>query len=130
MQKQLQTQGATTLSDAERAKRAKTIDDKQKQLKRTGEDAQSDFQQEMQETFTGVASKVADLISSYSQQARIYGGARWRQSADPGGALRESAADITKAVIDAYNVKSGVPAPPAQPQAPLLPRHLQDHTAH
>jgi len=25
--------------------------------------------------------------------------------------------DITKAVIDAYNVKSGVPAPPPQPAA-------------
>jgi outer membrane protein len=26
-------------------------------------------------------------------------------------------ADITKAVVDAYNVKSGVPAPPPQPAA-------------
>jgi outer membrane protein len=25
--------------------------------------------------------------------------------------------DITKAVVDAYNLKSGVPAPPAQPAA-------------
>jgi outer membrane protein len=28
-----------------------------------------------------------------------------------------SSTDIAKAVIDAYNVKSGVPAPPAQPAA-------------
>src|ERR1035441_9299552 len=46
--KQLQTQG-DKLSDAERASRAKTIDDKKKQLQRTGEDAQNDFQGEMQE---------------------------------------------------------------------------------
>ena len=46
--KQLQTQG-TTLSDADRASRAKAIDDKKKQLERDAEDAQNDFQQEMQD---------------------------------------------------------------------------------
>ena len=62
LQKELQTQGAT-LSDAERAKRAKVIDDKQKQLKRSWQDAQGEFQPEMQETFTGVAGKVAEVLS-------------------------------------------------------------------
>ena len=45
LEKQLQAQAAT-LSDADRATQAKTIDDKKKQLKRSGEDAQEDFQQD------------------------------------------------------------------------------------
>ena len=40
--KQLQTQG-DKLSEAERASRAKTIDDKKKQLQREAEDAQNDY---------------------------------------------------------------------------------------
>ena len=65
--KQLQTQG-DKLSDAERASRAKTIDDKKKQLERDAEDAQNDFQQEMQEIYNGLASKVYDVLASYAQQ--------------------------------------------------------------
>src|ERR1035437_5842332 len=65
--KQLQAQG-DKLSDGERASRAKTIDDKKKQLQRDGEDAQNDFQQEMQQTFATVASKVDELLNSYAQQ--------------------------------------------------------------
>src|SRR5208282_2059962 len=65
--KQLQAQG-DKLSDAERASRAKTIDDKKKQLERSAEDAQNDFQQEMQEMYNGLASKVYDVLASYSQQ--------------------------------------------------------------
>ena len=49
--KQLQAQG-DKLSDAERATRTKTIDDKKKQLDRDAEDAQNDFQQEMQDCTT------------------------------------------------------------------------------
>ena len=40
--KRTQAQSAT-LSDAERASKAKLLDDKQKELKRSGEDAQADF---------------------------------------------------------------------------------------
>ena len=116
LQKQLQTQ-ASTLTDVDRAKRAKTIDEKQKQLKRTGDDAQSDFQQEMQETYASVASKVADLITSYSQQHGYTVVLDGGQQQAPVVLYASSAADITKAVIDAYNVKSGVPPPPAQPGA-------------
>ena len=60
--KQLQAQG-DKLSDAERASRAKTIDDKKKQLDRYAEDAQNDFQQEMQEVYNALASKVYDVLA-------------------------------------------------------------------
>jgi outer membrane protein len=115
--KTLQTQG-TTLSDAERANRAKTIDDKKKQLDRSAEDAQNDFQQEMQELYSGTASKVYDVLSSYAQQNGF------TLVLDVAGQQTPvlyalPSLDITKAVIDAYNVKSGVPAPPqAAPAAP------------
>ena len=65
--KQLQAQG-DKLSEQERASRAKSVDDKTKQLKRSAEDAQNDFQTEMQEMYNGVASKVYDVLSSYAQQ--------------------------------------------------------------
>ena len=48
--KQLQAQGAT-LSEAERANRAKTIDDKKKQLDRETEDLRNDGQQDMQDLY-------------------------------------------------------------------------------
>jgi outer membrane protein len=116
LQKELQTQGAT-LSDAERAKRAKVIDDKQKQLKRTGQDAQGEFQQEMQETFTGVAGKVAEVLNSYAKDHGYTVVLDGGNQQLPVVLYANPSADITKAVIDAYNVKSGVPAPPPQPAA-------------
>lgn len=111
--KQLQAQG-DKLSDAERASRAKTIDDKKKQLERSAEDAQNDFQQEMQELYNGLASKVYDVLASYAQQHGYTLVLDVAQQQNPVLYATEST-NITKAIIDAYNVKSGVPAPPAQP---------------
>jgi outer membrane protein len=115
--KSLQTQGAT-LGDAERANRAKQIDDKKKQLDRSAEDAQNDFQQEMQDLYAGTASKVYDVLSAYAQQNG------YTLVLDVAGQQTPvlyalPSTDITKPVIDAYNVKSGVPAPPqGTPAAP------------
>jgi len=66
--KQLQTQGPT-LNDAERASRAKTIDEKKKKLERDATDARNDFQQEVGDMYNTLASKVYDVMSSYAQQA-------------------------------------------------------------
>jgi len=117
--KQLQTQG-DKLSDAERASRAKTIDDKKKQLQRDGEDASNDFQNEMQEMYQGLASKVYDVLSTYAQQHGYTLVLDVAQQQTPVLYAVDST-NITKPIIDAYNVKSGVPAPPAQPAsaAPL-----------
>jgi outer membrane protein len=118
--KQLQAQG-DKLSDAERATRAKTIDDKKKQLERSAEDAQNDFQQEMQEMYNGLASKVYDVLASYSQQQGFTLVLDVSQQQNPVLYASEST-NITKPVIDAYNLKSGVPAPPAgSAQAPPAP---------
>ena len=115
LQKQLQAQGAT-LSDVERETRAKTVSDKQKQLQREQEDDQNDFQQEMQQTFNGVAQKVGEVLIAYAQQRGytlvLDGGEQQTQMV----LYANPATDISKAVLDAYNLKSGVPAP-AQPAA-------------
>jgi outer membrane protein len=111
--KQLQTQG-DKLSETERASRAKVIDDKKKQLQRDGEDASNDFQNEMQEMYTGLASKVYDVLSSYAQQHGYTLVLDVAQQQTPVLYAVDST-NITKPIIDAYNTKSGVPAPPAPP---------------
>jgi len=108
--KQLQAQG-TTLSEAERAARAKTIDDKKKQLDRSAEDAQNDFQNEMQELYGALAQKVYDVLNAYAKQHGYTVVLDIAQQQSPVLYATEST-NITQAVIDAYNTKSGVPAPP------------------
>ena len=118
LEKALQAQG-DKLTDTERASRAKTIDDKKKQAQRFQEDAQNDLQGEMQETYNGVASKVFDVLSAYAQQQgfTLVLDETSNQQQAPVVLYAGANSDITKAVIDAYNLKSGVPAPPAQPAA-------------
>ena len=111
--KQLQAQGAT-LSEGERANRAKVIDDKKKQLDRDSEDARNDFQADIQEMYNALASKVYDVMSSYAEQQGFTLVLDISQQQTP-VLFSANGTNITKQVIDAYNVKSGVPAPPAQP---------------
>jgi outer membrane protein len=113
--KQLQAQG-DKLSEEQRASRAKVIDEKKKKLDRSAEDAQNDFQQEMQELYNGLASKVYDVLASYAQQQGYTLVLDVAQQQNPVLYASDST-NITKQIIDAYNVKSGVPAPPAQPAA-------------
>jgi len=114
--KQLQAQG-DKLSEAVLASRTKAIEDKKKQLQRDSEDAQNDFKQEMQEIFNTLASKVGDVLTSYEQQQGYTLVLDYAQQQSP-VLYAQPSTDITKAIIDAYNVKSGVPAPPAQPASP------------
>jgi outer membrane protein len=116
--KQLDAQGAS-LSDVERATRAKTIDDKKKHAQRVAEDAQNDFQQEMQQLFNATATKVGDVLIDYAKQQGytlvIDGG---EQQQGPFVLYSVPSTDIGKAIVDAYNLKSGVPAPVSLPGAP------------
>jgi outer membrane protein len=118
--KQLQAQG-DKLTDAERASRARAIDDKKKEAQRLAEDTQNDFGQAVQETFGKVAAKVDDLLLSYSKQngyTLVIDGTQGQDQA-PTVLYAAPSTDITKAIVDAYNTKSGVPAPP--PSAPNAP---------
>ncbi len=113
--KQLQAQG-TSLSEVERNSRAKTIDDKKKQLDRETEDLRNDGQQEMQDLYNNLASKVYDVLQSYAQQQGYTLILDVSQQQTP-VLYVSNGSIITKAVIDAYNLKSGVPPPPAEPAA-------------
>jgi outer membrane protein len=102
------------LSDAERASRARAIDEKKKQLDRDTQDAQSDFQTDMQQIINDVAGKVGELMSDYAEK---HG---YTLVLDAGDQQTQTvlyavpAMDITKEIIEAYNTKSGIPAPAQQ----------------
>ncbi len=127
--KQLQAQDAQ-LSEADRASRARTIDEKKKQLDRDTQDAQSDFQADMQQVINDVAGKVGALMSDYADK---HG---YTLVLDAGDQQTSTvlyavpAMDITKEIIDAYNTKSGIAAPvpqagdqPDAPQPQPQPAH-------
>jgi outer membrane protein len=120
LEKQMQAQGST-LSDAERASKAKVIDDKKKQVQRFAEDAQNDLTGEMNDVYTKVASKVYDVLSTYAKQQgfTLVVDASESQQQAPTVLYHVENSDISKAVVEAYKVKSGVPAPP--PQAEAIP---------
>ena len=128
--KQLQAEG-DKLSDAERTNRAKTIDDKKKQLQRAGEDAQNDFQSEMQDMYNSVASKVYDVLAAYAQKEGFTLVLDVSQQQNP-VLYANDTTNITKAVLDAYNAKSGVPAPPPQTgqQFPVAPKPAARPASH
>jgi outer membrane protein len=114
--KQLQAQG-TTLSEAARASQARTIDEKKKKLERDAGDLRDAGGQEAQEMYNTLASKVYDVLSSYAQQQGYTLVLDVSQQQNP-ILFALPSIDISKAIVEAYNVKSGVPAPPAQPAAP------------
>lgn len=110
LQKELQAQAAT-LSDGDRANKARLLDDKQKELKRTGEDAQTDYQQDMQQTFAAVAGKFAETLDAYAAEHGFSVVLDGGNQQLPVVIYANPSVDITKAVVEAYNVKSGIPAP-------------------
>ncbi len=115
MTKQLQADEAK-LTPAEQQSRATAIDSKKKQLDRDAQDASSDFQQEMQDVYNSLASKVYDVMQSYAELHGYTLVLDVSQQQSP-VLYASTATNITKEIIDAYNVKSGIPAPPPQPAA-------------
>jgi outer membrane protein len=114
--KQLQAQAAS-LNDEQRATQARTIDEKKKRLDRDAEDLRAAGAQEANEMYNTLASKVYDVLVSYSQQHGYTLVLDFSQQQNPILYAIDST-NITKPVIDAYNQKSGIPAPPPPPAAP------------
>jgi outer membrane protein len=113
--KQLQATGAT-LSEADRAGKARVIDDKKKKLQRDADDLRAAGGQEAQEMYATLASKVYDVLAGYAQQQGYTLVLDISQQQNP-ILFALPATDITKAVVAAYNLKSGIPAPPASAAA-------------
>ncbi|MEO6807396.1 MAG: OmpH family outer membrane protein [Edaphobacter sp.] len=120
--KQLQSAPAT-MSEEERASRARTIDTKQKQYQRDGEDATNAFNAELQDTLGTVAKKLGPIVIKYVQEK---GYTLLLDNTGQQGGLsvlwtEPGTTDISQAVVDAYNASSGVAAVPSAP-APTRPR--------
>ena len=120
LKKQLQADGST-LSPDERASRLRTIDDKEKSLQREAQDAQSDFQQAMSEAYQGIAQKFYAVLQDYCQ-ANGYGAVFDMSSQQTPVVWASKGADISEAVVQEYNQKSGVAAPAG---AAAAPSHLR-----
>ena len=112
LKKQLETQGPK-LNDEAAASLKKQIDSKQKTFDRAVQDAQEEVGNSQQEVAGKILSKMAPVIVKYSQDNGftmiIDTSKPWPQS--PVLWWNPDAVDITKNVVDLYNVQSGVAAP-------------------
>ncbi len=113
LKKQFQTQ-QDKLNDDAKATLQKQIETKQKSFDRSVQDAQEDFGGQQQEIAKRILQKMAPMIVKYSQEngfGMIVDASKpWPES--PVLWWGETV-DITKPIVDAYNVQSGVPAPAA-----------------
>ena len=111
LQKQLDTQG-DKLNDEARATLVKQIESKKKSFERAYQDFQEDGQNQGKEIFARILQKMAPTIVKYAQengyQLIVDTSNQWPQSQV---LWSGEGVDITKAIVDAYNVTSGVPAP-------------------
>jgi len=122
LKKQLSTQSAS-LNDDARATLQKQIESKQKLFDRAYQDFQEEVGNQQQEIASKILQKMAPMIVKFSQDNGfgliVDTSKPWPQS--PVLWWNQDAVDITKAVVDAYNLQSGVPAPTvgaAKPPAP------------
>jgi outer membrane protein len=118
LQKQLQNQ-SDKLNDEAKATLVKQIETKKKSLDRAVQDFQEEGQNQGKEIFSRILQKMAPTIVKYSQdngfQLIVDTSNQWPQSQV---LWSGEGVDITKAIVDAYNVSSGVPAPAAAAKPP------------
>jgi len=114
-----QLQAGQSLTDQQRAAKLKEIDAKDKELQHETEDAQNAYDLEVRESLSKVMQKVNVVLQDYVKKNG------YTLLLDVGGqqspvmwAANEPNADITQAVVDAYNASSGVAAPPPAAPAP------------
>jgi outer membrane protein len=121
LQKQLQAAPAS-MTDEERASRARAIDTKQKQYQRDGEDASNAYNADVQDAIGKVAQKLGPVVMKFVQQNGFT--MLLDNSAQQQGGLTLMwtipGIDISQAIVEAYNASSGVAAPP--PAAPSATR--------
>jgi outer membrane protein len=113
LKKQLSTQ-QDKLSDDALATLKKQIEGKQKTFDRSVQDAKEEFGGQQQEIASRILQKLAPMIVKYSQENGfgmiVDTSNPWPQSPV---LWWGEAVDITKPIVEAYNVQSGVPAPAA-----------------
>ena len=111
LKKQLNTQGDKMNEDA-KGTLVKQIESKQKSFDRTSQDAQEEFQNQQGEIGNKILTKMAPMIVKYASE-NGYGIIMDTSQQWPRGPViwYGQAVDITQAIVEAYNVQSGVPAP-------------------
>lgn len=116
LKKQLSTQG-DKLNDEARGTLVKQVEQKQKSLERAMQDARDDAQSQQNEIAQRILQKMAPMLVKYAGD-NGFGVIMDTSNPWPNGPVLWAgpSVDITKAVVDAYNAKSGVPAP--APEAP------------
>ena len=105
------------LTEEARNNLVKQIEQKQKALERAVQDARDDAQSQQNEIAQRILQKMAPVIVKYAGD-KGFGAILDTSNPWPQGPVLWAApsVDITKAVVDAYNIQSGVPAP-ARPAA-------------
>lgn len=113
LKKQLQAKGET-LSEEARATQARALETKQKSLQRNFEDAQTAYQQEQQEIFNRIGTKMVKVLEAYAVK-NGYGVILDVSNPQTPVLYASEATNITKEIVDAYNAQS--PAAASKPAA-------------
>jgi|SRR5579863_401556 outer membrane protein len=111
LKKQLSTQG-DKLNDDARSNLVKQIEDKQKKLERSVQDARDDAQNQQNEIAQRILQKMGPVIVKYAGD-NGFGLIIDTSNPWPNGPVlwAGTSVDITKPVVEIYNTQSGVPAP-------------------
>jgi outer membrane protein len=111
LKKQLSTQGEK-LNEDSRGALVKQVEEKQKKLERSVQDARDDAQSQQNEIAQRILQKMAPIIVKYAGD-KGFGLIMDTSNPWPQGPVLWAgpSVDITKAIVDAYNAQSGVPAP-------------------
>ncbi len=116
LQKKFNTQG-DKLNDEARGELLKQIDAKKKVLQRNYEDANTDIQAQQNEIANRIGQKLVEVLDNYAKNNNFTLVLDVSGQSSP-VLWAASSVDITKAVVEAYNVKSGVAAPAKPAVAP------------
>lgn len=123
----------TAATEADKGEIQRQVDTKQKALERDVQDAQEDARGQENEIAQRILGKMAPVIIKYASE-NGYGMIIDTSSNNqwPNGPVlwHGPALDITKAVVDAYNAQSGVPAPAKPTSGSAAPTHPAGTTTH
>jgi outer membrane protein len=111
---------APTLSDEEQGRRNRDMEEKQKLLKRSAEDAQNDFNRDRDEAINRIGQKMVRVIAEYAQQngfTLVIDGAQIPVY------FAAKDVELTEAIIKRYDTANPVAEPetPAKPPARTAP---------
>jgi outer membrane protein len=111
LKKQLSNQG-DKLNEDSRGTLVKQVEEKQKRLERSVQDARDDAQSQQNEIAQRILQKMAPIIVKYAGD-KGFGLIMDTSNPWPQGPVLWAgpSVDITKAIVDTYNAQSGVPAP-------------------